>query len=305
MRCRNIRLLLVALLFLSRSAMGIAIPSEVKRTVAFLFIKGADGKLVPNGTAFWVGVPSESDPSRTFVYLVTARHVLTTNADDPSSPLHRSVFLRLDRRSGGTETVEVPVRTTGTDATVFFPSDSTIDIAVIPALPDPSVFDFKVVPLDQVTSEQAFRSMNISEGSEVFFVGLFLHHLGEHKNLPVVRFGRVALISDEKVDWNGVKTDLYLMETTSYGGNSGSPVFYLLGSDRVPGSITLGPPEVRLAGVMKGAFQWPQPLRVAQTSGTPYIASNMGIAAVVPSYALRNLLLSEPLARLRAPKPGT
>src|SRR5664280_2800196 len=38
------------------------------------------------------------------------------------------------------------------------------------------------------------------------------------------------------------------------GGNSGAPVFFYLGADRVPGQLMIGPEEIRLAGVMRGTF---------------------------------------------------
>jgi hypothetical protein len=46
------------------------------------------------------------------------------------------------------------------------------------------------------------------------------------------------MISSEKIPWQDRPTepvqeaDLYLLETQSYGGNSGSPVFFYLGIDR-------------------------------------------------------------------------
>lgn len=52
--------------------------------------------------------------------------------------------------------------------------------------------------------------------------------MGEHRNNPIVRFGRVALLPEDKIPWqeNGKSAEsveLYLLETQSYGGNSGSP----------------------------------------------------------------------------------
>jgi Trypsin-like peptidase domain len=286
------------------TAMAATIPPDIKKTVAFVFVKGTDGALLPNGTAFFVGVPSDSDPKRSYIYLVTARHVLATQPDLPSSPLLAEVFLRLERRTGGVETVPIPIVTSGPNRTTFSPSDQTIDLAVVPLLPDPAVYDFKVIPLEQITSTEEFTKLGIGEGSEVFFAGLFTPHVGKQRNYPVVRFGRVALLTSEKVDWNGTPTTLYLIESSSYGGNSGSPVFYFLGSDRIPGSLILGAPEIRLAGVMKGAFQHVDPIRVTQTAGVPYSVANIGIAAVVPSYQLRELLLSEELQRQRTKKGG-
>jgi hypothetical protein len=84
-----------------------------------------------------------------------------------------------------------------------------------------------------VTTKESFNALKISEGSDVFFVGLFTSFYGQHKNFPIARFGRVALISGEKIPWQDRPTepvqeaDLYLLETQSYGGNSGSPCVFL------------------------------------------------------------------------------
>ena len=77
--------------------------------------------------------------------------------------------------------------------------------------------------------------------------------------------GRVAMVTDEKIPWKNRLTRLYLIESGSYGGNSGSPVFFHLGSDRKPGVLFLGSPTIKLAGVMKGAFLDHHPLQEVET----------------------------------------
>jgi hypothetical protein len=49
--------------------------------------------------------------------------------------------------------------------------------------------------------------------------------IGTRRNYPVIRFGRVAMITEEKVKFGDYEADLYLVETGSYGGNSGSPAW--------------------------------------------------------------------------------
>jgi len=57
------------------SAMAAPIPPEIKTVVAFIFIANDDGKPVPNGTGFFVGVKNPSNPDFINVNLVTAKHV--------------------------------------------------------------------------------------------------------------------------------------------------------------------------------------------------------------------------------------
>jgi hypothetical protein len=49
---------------------------------------------------------------------------------------------------------------------------------------------------------------------------------------PIVRFEKVALITDEKIEWKETippkPLELYLLECQSYSGNSVSPVIFNL-----------------------------------------------------------------------------
>lgn len=298
---RTVGAIVVALLLAPGLLLGGPAPPEIKTVVAFVFAPGsAPGQLKPWGTAFFVGVPDPKDANRTFVYLVTAKHVLQT--DDRKSWLPK-VFLRLNTKKGDTGLVEVPITPSGRNQTVFVhPKDATADVAVIPALPDEQRFDFKVLPLELLTSKQDFADLKIVEGSEVFFTGLFSPHVGTRRNYPVIRFGRVAMITDEKVKFGDYEADLYLVETGSYGGNSGSPVFFYLGSDRQPGALILGPPVLKLAGVMSGTFLDLQPVRAVETARIAVAPSNMGIAAVVPAYKVMEILSGPELTAQRQRK---
>ena len=119
------------------------------------------------------------------------------------------------------------------------------------------------------------------------------------RNYPVVRFGRVALVTEERIEFGNVKAELYLMETNSFGGNSGAPVFFYLGAERNPGSIMIGDPVILLAGIMSGRFDEGNPIQNIETAAIPFYRSNLGIAAVVPGYKLRELLFSEELKAVR------
>jgi len=272
--------------------MATTIPSQVKDIVTFIFIKAPNGQLVPNGTGFFVGVKSEQDTAKSFVYLVTAKHVL----QDSSKQYYDSVYIRLNKKDSGSEFIQIPVKE---NTTVFLHQDPTVDIAVIPALPDQKIFDFKMLPEEMLTTKELFEKNHIKEGDEVFFTGLFTGHVGAKKNYPIVRFGRVAMLTDEKIEWEGELVDLYLVETQSFGGNSGAPVFFYLGAIRDPGVIRVGTPKLFLAGVMKGSFNKGNPISVVQTNTIPIAYENLGIAAVVPAYNLHEILFSDKLRAIR------
>jgi hypothetical protein len=168
---------------------------------------------------------------------------------------------------------------------------------VVTVLPDPNKYELKWLPEQLILSRESFKSRQLIEGTEVFFTSLFTPHIGKERNYPVARFGKVALVTEEKVDWDGKDTELFLMETSSYGGNSGSPVFFYLGAERQPGVLTVGQPELLLAGVMSGAFYEDRPIVFRETAKVPVASSNIGIAAVVPAYLLRDILFSPALKK--------
>ena len=293
---RNFIILILIIFTVGGISMATPIPSEVKSVVAFIFIKNEEGKLIANGTGFFVGVKNPSNPDSFSVYLVTAKHVLyklnTTDFLD-------MVFVRLNKKEGGSQIGVIPIITEGEKCNVFTHSDSLVDIAIIPFLPDQEKFDFKFLPEDTITTKEAFKELKIREGSDVFFTGLFTPYTGSERNYPIVRFGRVALVTDEKIEWQGKLMDLYLIEAGSYGGNSGSPVFFYLGSDREPGSIVIGSPILKLAGVMQGTFLDAHEIKVVETKKVPIAVSSMGIAAVVPGYKLHEILFSDELKEKR------
>ena len=276
--------------------MAAPIPHDVKKVVTFILIDDGKGGLIPNGTGFFVGVQDPANPKRHFVYLATARHVISPK---PFGPLYPQVYVRLTKKTGGTEIVKIPLISTGPNRSVFVHADSSVDLAVIPGLPSEEVFDFRFLPDELITTKPKFVELGISEGSEVFFAGLFTQFLGEQANYPVVRFGRVALLTPEKIPWGDKKMELYLLESSSFGGNSGSPVFFYLGSDRSPGNLIVGPPQIFLAGVMMGAYQDQQPIGVIETAAIPVSRSNLGISAVVPAYRLHELLFSKEMQESR------
>jgi len=272
------------------------VPPEVKTTVAFVYVLNEKGEKVANGTGFFIGVKDPNKDHYYSVYFVTAKHVLQTLDRQKWLP---GFFLRLNKKDGTSEMAPVPVVPEGTNKTVFVHDDPTVDLVAMPMLPSQDVFDFKFLPDSMLTTRDDFKQLNICEGSEIFFTGLFLPYPGYKKNYPVVRFGRVALVTDEKIEVDNEKMDLYLIESASFGGNSGSPVFFYLGAERQPGSIIIGSPVLKIAGVMKGYFHEAKLLKIFETAKIPGIESSLGISAVTPAYNLHELLFGKELKKLR------
>lgn len=272
------------------------IRTDIKNTVGFVFVEQGGDK-IPYGTGFFVAVRHAQKEDYAAGYFVTAKHVVRT-ADQKD--WLSEFFLRLNRRDGKSEYLTVPVVPKGDKKNIYTHWDPNVDLAVVPLLIDHKVFDVKYLADDKLTTKEDYQTLKIREGSDVFFTGLFTPYVGHERNYPIVRFGRVALVTDEKIEWKkGHKSNLYLIESASFGGNSGSPVFFYLGSDREPGSTTLGSPLVKLAGVMSGYFHEFVPLQIIKTANTPATRSSIGISAVTPAYLLHGLLFGDELKTVR------
>jgi hypothetical protein len=136
--------------------------------------------------------------------------------------------------------------------------------------------------------------LGISEGCDMFFTGLFSSHLGQQRNQPIIRFGKVSLIPTEKIEWKENKedpvqySDLYLVECLSFGGNSGAPAFFSVkrGYSAMQPSGVIGE-DIYLAGIIKGSFHDYQFFLP-----DAFLKQNVGITAVTPANKLEEILFS-------------
>jgi len=149
-------------------------------------------------------------------------------------------------------------------------------------------------------TRQKIEAIKLNETDEVLFSGLFLPYHGANKNYPIVRHGKLALIPKEKIPWSTPSgetsmQDLYLAEVTSWGGNSGSPVFVRLSGAREQGGL-MGGVQYYLLGVMQGYFNSERPatLDTAAITDTAHLdlklSENSGIAAIVPAEKILEII---------------
>lgn len=269
---------------------------EIKKSVSFIFLPDGVDKVKANGTGFFVGVKHADTENVFSVYFVTAKHVLK----DKDGNYLPEIILRLNKKEGDSQLIKFVLK----DIKIFEHPDKDVDIALFNCLPDQNVFDFKFIPDNLIASKEVITTNEIAEGDEVFFAGLFTSHIGQKKNQPIIRFGKVALISDEKIEWKEKDKpakfmDLLLLECQSFGGNSGSPVFYQLNPLRKPGQISMGGPIVFLAGIMTGSFLHGNQIQITDTVANLVSLQNVGIAAVTPADKLHEILFSGEMVKSR------
>lgn len=280
---------------------GISFLPNIKDSVTFIFLKEG-GKYVPNGTGFLVRVEVENDRFYSHhqseqerghvMYLVTAKHVLQENL---KGEYHHIVSIRVNTHDGKSKYFDIDLD----KAEIFVHDDPDVDIAVISLSLNPNIFDFRLIPEYVIPDQNTLKKLEIHEGDEVFFSGLFESHYGQQRNQPIMRFGKVALITDEKIEWKETippkLLELYLLECQSYSGNSGSPVFFNLLRQQGRKLNEQSRVTIYLAGILKGSFHIKEPDIIMNA----YLKQNMGIAAVTPSYRLREILYSKKVKQNR------
>lgn len=252
----------------------------IRKCVVFLAYRKADGEMRFLGSGFFMGRAADgyvagAGPG-TGIRLITAKHLL----DWVRNRGLAHIFVRINTSGGEAAWVMSDVADWK-----HHPSDQSVDVAMIPFgfLPE---WDHLAVPsVARFTPAMALEH-EVSLGEEVFIVGLFRHHHGQKRNIPIVRIGNLAALDEEKVQSAEGPIDAYLIEARSLGGLSGSPVFLNLGTVRqIKGQVVGaagGAPIILLLGLIHGHYDAPASNIDSDEQVLTPERINVGIAIVVP-----------------------
>jgi hypothetical protein len=217
-------LFIAATSFISTANSAMIAQPDIGKVVTFIFTADKNGDLnrdsknnpIPYGTGLFVLIQNEAGGSGGHGYLVTDKHVLK---DQQGTPFSR-IFIRVNKLSGDAEFDALDLVSNG-QSVVYTHPDHTVDIAVIPAIPDPTIYDLKTVPAEWLATKDL---PGIGEGADVFFVGLFTTYYGERQNVPLFRFGRIAMLPADRISWQDKQdappdaVELYLLQTQIASG---------------------------------------------------------------------------------------
>jgi hypothetical protein len=163
--------------------------------------------------------------------------------------------------------------------------------------------------------EAKAREGPLGPGNDVFFVGRYADHEGREQNMPVARFGNIAMMPDdnERIYNPALKLDQesYIVEARSFGGFSGAPVFvnhqYFIDEDGswdfyMKGYKTPPDPMTHLLGLIWGhGNDFDHVLAADKTTQRPeWVKQNIGLMYVVPSWKLRDLLMDKDEVAMRS-----
>jgi hypothetical protein len=251
-----------------------------------------------SGTGFIVFVPDgRAGKDQGFQYLVTNRHVVQPGIEhgSPCDALEYRVALN---HKGDTVAAPVHAVVAGIYPTTswMYPSDSAVDIAVVPISVPESEWDIMQVPVDIFATPEMIEHNEIVEGDPVVFAGLFIQYSGGHRLNPVVRSGSIAMLPDDLVPTTlGMLGRVYLAEAHTFGGNSGSPMFVDVNKFKnVLGS------NYRLLGIVTGeVFETNNFTLQVTTSYNLNVAANSDVSMIVPADEIRSVLYSASLQQSR------
>lgn len=236
------------------------IQDKYLQTALFLYRskKDAEESSKFGGSGFLVGYRDSIDEPK-HIYAVTNAHVVN---DDYT-------IVRLNTEHG-TTTLE-----TKKQDWILHPDGDDVAVTRLPVQPS---HEYQYFYSDVLLDEIGAKEHGIGPGDDVFMIGRLVAHSGTKRNLPVARFGNIAMLPLENLS-NGLGKSRphYLVEMRSVSGFSGSPV--------VVHYTPVGPTEgfrspfpSKLLGVDCGHL----PVHEEQLSA--------GIAAVVPAWRITELL---------------
>lgn len=257
------------------------VSDDVRKCVAFLGLRMANGTFRFAGSVFFLGRDRQGETKADPVYAVTAKHVI----DDIRGTGVEDAWLRLNLKDGEANWFQTSLK----DWFVH-PTDTSIDVAILKT-GLANTFDHLVFPYSLCITDERMRENEVGLGDEVFITGLFRHHHGSRRNIPIVRVGNLASMGEEKISTKSFgDIDALLIEARSIGGLSGSPVFLNLGITRIINKavkFTTGQPIYYLLGLVHGHYD----VESSEIDGVAHEDKgdnlspdrvNTGIAMVVP-----------------------
>jgi len=228
------------------------VPSGTLRNVAGI-VTHSSGRVVQVGTAFFVAVPSEVFPGRSFVYLVTAHHNLL---DDGGNPRAGLLLTLEDSKTGAMREEPLPPE----NRWVLDPQEEKADVAAVPFTPQSA----SIAPIALGSLLGSDDPLARPEtGAQVYYLIAATVGVNRRRFEALARFGHVSVPApaDTEVIGAGLQQLSYLDGGGAPGFSSGAPVFVsaglrfaLWGMLEANTSLNTDPVFSGLAGVLPAKY---------------------------------------------------
>jgi hypothetical protein len=279
------------------------VPDYLLKCVGFVaeVISDASGATFDHiGTGFFVTIPSD-DPSIAetvapmYFAFVTAAHIARALSG-------RMTAFIVNKRGGG-----VMVIPELANRWYSHPSDPSVDVAIIPFNWD-FAMDILAIPtryfVSKPLSTGGLLGSGLGIGDEVFMPGLFTYAIGAKRNMPIIRYGTLAMIPDEPIQIESGFADSYLIEARSIGGISGSPVFIRPTDAFQPSPEAPAVHGVLGLNVLLGLMHGHWDIKESDMNEPHYSHNlkhgvNMGIGVVVPAHKILEVINQPELVAMR------
>lgn len=249
------------------------IPDSARKCVAFLGYRTVDGQYHFAGTCFFFS------PDEKRIFYFTARHVIDAIRGKGLDEVH----IRFNLVDGTSRWQPSHLEQWKTH-----PSQN-VDVAILLAGIEAN-HDHLAISGVLGANKDVFAEEEVGAGDEVFMTGLFRHHVGENRNIPIIRVGNLAAMNEEPVSTRLGAMDAYLIEARSIGGLSGSPVFLKLGPvRRLGGKVKFAEgTTIRFIGMIHGHYDenWNNDEGNQRRDDLSVERVNTGIAIVIPKHTL-------------------
>jgi hypothetical protein len=256
-RCAVALIAIVAIAISGTRAGAQTVPPQTLRSAAAI-VGMRGGQRTMLGSAFFIEVPSKRFPGSSFVYLVTAHHVLL---DSDGAPIPKLWVVLEDARSGVSREDPLPDER-------HWLLDLKHESADIAALPfGPPTANIAPIPLGDLfatASEAKVGEMpdSIDAGAPCYYLTAASLGAQHPRFVPLARFCRVSVAEAAEATVTGAGNQvLYFVDAPATSGLRGAPVFVntgdhyvLFGMMEPQAQASLDSALAGLAGVMPADY---------------------------------------------------
>jgi hypothetical protein len=233
----------------------------VKKSIVFLYYPR--GKEFEVGTGFLMDIPVKDDPQRSFIAIVTARHIVDPKSAGCSWANPSEIYVRVNvknfkagQKEDGVDELALGLVNAGKNVWYASPNDR-VDVAVIPVssthVEQLLRIDVRFIPVADFATKAETENYKVGIGDQIVTAGLVPALLDAQRNYPAFKFGRISNIPEELINMKctqadkALPRDVWLIVGNFVGGNSGSPIYLL---PPVPSAAH----RVMLIGILAGAI---------------------------------------------------